>query len=96
MLKGTDTKPIVVDERDLVRAVIQCADCLSVLTAVEIAESGYRCPSCFAAVCVMCGCTAFRPCLRGCRWISPGIFSTHETDLRAAVEKVFGLTRGCA
>lgn len=83
-------------ERDVERSVVQCAGCHAMLTAVQIAEGGYRCPNCFSLVCVICGCTPLRGCLRRCHWIAPGICSTHEHELELAVEEVFGLSRGNA
>jgi hypothetical protein len=75
-----------------IEQTIFCTECLEPLTAVELALSQFTCPACGARVCVMCGCTDAHACAGGCRWIAPGICSTHESVLRAEVERVFG---GC-
>lgn len=73
-----------------IEETIFCAECLEPLAAIEIAMSEFTCPSCGTRVCVMCGCTDERACAGGCRWIAPGICSTHESVLRSEVERVFG------
>lgn len=68
---------------------VKCAQCLTITSAVMIAESGYLCPGCLSQICVMCGCTTYMACVGGCYWVTPGICSSHETELKQLANEVF-------
>jgi hypothetical protein len=55
-----------------------CARCLEPLRVVAIVGKTFRCLSCGASVCLLCGCTDDEPCAGGCYWIAPGLCSAHE------------------
>jgi hypothetical protein len=64
----------------------ECASCDTPFTVDQLLAGalGYYCPSCEAAVCILCGCTDEHACAEGCSWLEPGVCSTHQTELDAA------------
>jgi hypothetical protein len=71
-----------------------CASCLEPLAELNMILSpkrelrGYACLNCNAKVCTVCGCTDARACNGGsCHWIAPGICSTHQPQLEAALAR---------
>jgi hypothetical protein len=68
-----------------------CANCLAPLGELNLILSpkreprGYACTSCDAKVCTVCGCTDNRACNGSCHWVAPGICSTHQPELEAAL-----------
>lgn len=73
--------------------LVICAECGVQSDAVTLSATGFNCAWCLQPICVMCGCTQSRACEGGCYWISPGICSSHEEELRQLVRDVFGEAR---
>lgn len=65
----------------------ECANCDQPLLDLAIVSDEYHCPACGAAVCVLCGCTEQNACTGGCSWVMPGICSTHDDALDAALAR---------
>jgi hypothetical protein len=98
---GDETTQLTQLEANVIRLVSRvvragedksCANCLTQLTRLTVRDDSYRCPTCDAKVCVVCGCTEKRACPGGCSWVEPGFCSTHVDEMDAALRRVSELT----
>ena len=60
---------------------VSCVECGNQTVKVAI-DDIVVCTECHARICVLCGCTDAYACEDGCRWMLPGVCSTHEGDER--------------
>jgi hypothetical protein len=70
--------------------MVTCGTCLTPLYFVDIVINDCLCPLCGNGICFICGCTEQAACDPPCAWARPGVCTTHEVELLAECERIFG------